>query len=492
MKEAMRELGVGGQAETPGGENSRSTPRSLSTVSRRALLGALGGAPAILGAARKPNILLLLTDDQRQDTVSARGNPHIRTPNLDSLVRTGVSFTNAYCMGGFSAAVCLPSRMMIQRGRSWFSVREQAAGYPCLPRSMKEAGYTTFHLGKRGNEDTASHQEYDHNLYMEPNDAAERDAALPGKQLADRTMEFLDRWKQEPGRKPFFMYLAGPAPHDPRVAPPEYLAKYDPEKLPLPPNYMPFHPFDNGEMYVRDERLAPWPRTKSEIRRQLRDYYAVIEHMDAQIGRIFERLRSLGEYENTIIAYTSDQGIALGSHGLMGKQNLYEHSMRSGLTIAGPGIPQGRTSDAFAYLFDIYPTLCDFAGAPKPESLEGRSLAGEIRGGKGGGRETVFLAYRDVQRAVRRGGWKLIRYPQINRTQLFNLRDDPFETRDLSSRPEHKDRTAELLQILAEQQKLFGDTLPLMIANPKPGDVDLEFFRKAPPVQPNPQQKKSG
>jgi arylsulfatase A-like enzyme len=458
-------------------------------ITRRRVLAAIPAAPAVLRAARRPNILFILTDDQRQDTIAALGNPHIRTPNLDGLVRSGVTFQNAYCMGGFSPAVCLPSRMMIQRGRAWFGVRQQAPGYPCLPRSMKEAGYMTYHLGKRGNEDTASHKEYDHNLYLEPDDVAERDAALPGKQVADRSIGFLDRWKQEPGRKPFFMYLAGPAPHDPRLAPPEYLAKYHADKLPLPPNYMPFHPFDNGEMYVRDERLAPWPRTEAEIRRHLRDYYAVIEHMDAQIGRIFARLKTMGEYDNTVIAFTSDQGIAIGSHGLMGKQNLYEHSMRSGFTIAGPGIPKGKRSDAFAYLFDIYPTLCDFAGAPKPESLEGRSLAPIIRGKEAAGRDTVFLAYREFQRAVRRGEWKLIRYPQIDRTQLFNLRDDPYEMRDLSAGPEHKERIAGLLRMLAAQQKLFGDTLPLTSDNPKPGTVDLEFFRQAPPVQPNPKKK---
>jgi arylsulfatase A-like enzyme len=458
-------------------------------ISRRRLLAGLSAVPAVLRAARKPNILFILTDDQRQDTISANGNPNIRTPNLDGLVRSGMTFQNAYCMGGFVPAVCMPSRMMIQRGRSWFSVRQQPPGYPCLPKSMKEAGYVTFHLGKRGNEDTASHKEYDYNLYMEPDDMAERDAALPGKQLADRTVQFLDGWKKDAGRKPFFLYLAGPAPHDPRLAPAEYLAKYDPDKLPLPPNYMPYHPFDNGEMYIRDEQLAPWPRTPAEIKRHLRDYYAVIEYMDAQFGRIFQKLKAIGEYDNTVIAFTSDQGIAIGSHGLMGKQNLYEHSMRSGFTIAGPGIPKGRKSDAFAYLFDIYPTLCDYAGAPKPESLEGRSLAPVVRGQKQAVRDTVFLAYREFQRGIRRGDWKLIRYPQINRTQLFNLRDDPFETRDLSARPEQKERIAELMRAMEEQQKAFGDTLPLTSQNPNPGDVDLEFFRKAPPSQPNTKKK---
>ena len=446
--------------------------------SRRAFLNSL--AVAFPQASRKkPNILFILTDDQRQDTIAAMGNPHIRTPNLDSLVTSGLTFVNAYCMGGYIGAVCTPSRMMIQRGRAWFSVRNQPPDYPCLPRSMKEGGYVTFHLGKKGNVDKQSNELYDHNLYMEPDDVAERESGRPGQQVADRTIGFLKDWKKDANRKPFFMYLAGPAPHDPRIAPPEYLAKYDPARLPLPPNYKPFHPFDNGEMLIRDEQLAPWPRTETEIRRHLQEYYAVIEAMDAQFGRIFAQLKAMGEYDNTIIVFTQDQGIAIGSHGLMGKQNLYEHSMRSGLILTGPGIPRNRRVNSFAYLFDIYPTLCDFAGVPIASSLEGRSLLPVIQGKSTVVRDTIFLAYRDVQRAVRLGRWKLIRYPKINRSQLFDLEEDPYELRDLAGDVTHRTLVAELMALMVEQQKLFGDSTALTSDKPSPGEVTLEFFQKA-------------
>ncbi len=424
-------------------------------------------------------MLFLLTDDQRQDTIHALGNPVIQTPNLDALVRSGVTFQNAYCMGGFSAAVCLPSRMMMLRGRSWFSVREQPETAPNFPRSMNEAGYLTYHLGKRGNEDLRTHKAFAVNQYVEPDDEAERLDGKPGKQVADRTIAFLKEWKRN-ARQPFFLYLAGPAPHDPRVAPPEYLARYDPDRIPLPVNYLPFHPFDNGEMFIRDEKLAPWPRTQQEIRRHLRDYYADITHLDGQIGRIFQCLREIGEYDNTIIVFTSDQGIAIGSHGLMGKQNLYEHSMRPGLIFAGPGIPRNRRVEAFAYLFDVYPTVCDLVGAPIPASLEGRSLAPVTRGETSGVRDTIVLAYRDVQRAVRRGRWKLIRYPKIDRNQLFDLQTDPEETRDLAGEPAHAARIRELLETMRAQQKLYGDTAPLTVESPRRGEVSLEFFRRPP------------
>src|SRR6185295_12363812 len=125
---------------------------------------------------------------------------------------------------------------------------------------------------------------------------------------------------------------------------------------PLPPDFLPQHPFDNGEMTVRDEKLAPWPRTPENIRSQLADYYALITFMDLQIGRILAALDKSGAAQDTIVVFSSDQGLALGSHGLMGKQNLYESGMKVPLIFAGPGIPKGQ-ADALVYLHDIYPTV---------------------------------------------------------------------------------------------------------------------------------------
>jgi len=150
--------------------------------------------------------------------------------------------------------------------------------------------------------------------------------------------------------------------------------------------------------------------------------------------------------------------------------------MRSGMIFAGPGIPRGQSVNAFAYLFDIYPTLCDVAGAPKPESLDGKSLMPVIQGKTAQVRDTVLLGYRDFQRAVRQGQWKLIRYPQIDRTQLFDLEADPYEINDLAARPEQRARVEQLMKALRAQQRIFGDKLPLTAEHPRPGDINLEFF----------------
>jgi arylsulfatase A-like enzyme len=228
---------------------------------------------------------------------------------------------------------------------------------------------------------------------------------------------------------------------------------------------------------VRDETLAPWPRTPEVVRKHLTDYYGVITYLDMQIGRILQALKESGEYDHTVILFSSDHGLAVGSHGLFGKQNLYEDGMRVPLIFAGPGIPKGR-SDALVYLHDLYPTVCELAGVPVPASLDGRSLAPVLRGKKKGVHDALFLAYRNVQRAVRQGDWKLIRYPQVNKTQLFDLKNDPDETKDLADDPKHAGKVKEMLALLAKQQQEYGDKQPLTVDNPQPAEVDLSFFKR--------------
>ncbi len=450
----------------------------MRTHSRRTFSALLGAG--IAGAqSRKANVVFILTDDQRQDTIRALGNPHIVTPNLDALVRSGTTLMNAYCMGGHSAAVCLPSRMMIQRGNSWFRVTREKIAQPNLAETFKLGGYATYAFSKRGNVDNDAQSYYEFRDVPLPDDQTDRMAGEPGKQMADCAIRFLTGWKQKKNR-PFLMYLAGAAPHDPRVAAKAYLARYDAEKIPLPKNYLPLHPFDNGELKIRDEALAPWPRTPERVQQELRDYYAVITQMDEQIGRIVQAVKDAGEFNNTYFVFTSDQGLAMGSHGLMGKQNLYEHSMRAGLLVAGPGIAKNRRVNDFAYLFDIYPTLCELTGTPGPTGIEGRSLAPLLLGKKYEGRDTIFLGYRDVQRAVRQGRWKLIVYPKVNRVQLFDLEADPFEVTDLSAKPDQGARVAELKALMRKQQELYGDKIALESERPGKAEVDASFFGPSP------------
>ena len=225
----------------------------------------------------------------------------------------------------------------------------------------------------------------------------------------------------------------------------------------MPRNFLPQHPFNNGEMTIRDEALAPWPRTPEVVRQHLADYYAYITFTDDQVGRILDALRASGEYANTIVVFSSDNGLAIGSHGLFGKQNVYEHATHEPLLIAGPGIPKGKRSEAFCYLLDIFPTLGALCGVSAPEGSEGLSLLPVIRGEVAQRRDSVFTAYRHLHRAVRDDRWKLIVYPQIGYTQLFDLRRDPFERRNLADRPAYDGQVQRLTALLHGWQQRLGD-----------------------------------
>ena len=428
-------------------------------------------SPALGG--ERPHIVFLLADDQRADTIAALGNSAVETPHLDELVRSGFAFRNAYCMGSTSAAVCNPSRHMLLSGMSLYRydpMRREGT----LGDLMSRAGYVTWHTGKRGNTAREYHQAFQHSTYLD--DEKERTSGHHGKEAVDRAIEFLNSgWDR---KRPLFLYLAFEGPHDPRVADERWMRLYGRDQLALPRNFMPFHPFNNGELLVRDERLAPWPRTPEIVRSHLHDYYACITSIDHQIGRIRGTLQELGELENTIFIFSSDHGLAIGSHGLFGKQNLYEHSMKAPLILAGPGIPHGQ-SESFAYLFDILPTIAELAEADVPAALDGQSLLPIVRGERDQVRDTIFLTYRQVQRAVRQGDWKLIRYPQVDVTQLFNLRLDPHELTNLADDPSQAERVNHLLAQLASEQRRFGDNTPLTVGSPQEGVVDEAYFEAA-------------
>ena len=408
---------------------------------------------AALALQDRPNVLVIVSDDQRADTL---GNPLVRTPHLDALAREGTSFSRAYCMGAQQGAVCVPSRAMFLSGRSLFRVSDNLGKDEALwPKAMEESGYATFAAGKWHNGQKSFGRAFPSSgpIFFGGMGDQFKVKVTDGRgtRLAEgySTDVFFDAaegfLRDYRDAKPFFLYVSLTAPHDPRTPP---AALYDPAVLPLPANFLPEHPFDNGELEVRDEKLLSRPRKAEDVRRELAAYYSMITHLDGRVGRLLKVLDDAKRRENTLVVFFSDHGLALGSHGLLGKQNLYEHSMRAPLVMAGPGVPKGRTSDALGYLFDVFPTVAALAKVPLPEGVEGRDLLK-------GGRESIFTAYRDVQRALRTDRWKLIRYPKIGKTQLFDLQADPHETTDLAAaQPE---RVRELEARLDAERKAWAD-----------------------------------
>ena len=297
----------------------------------------------------QPNILFLFADDQRTDTIAHFGNQHIKTPNLNKIAERALNFTNAYCMGSIHGAVCQPSRAMLHSGRTLYHVPMDLKNVVTLGEVLGKNGYSTFGTGKWHNGKESFARSFHSgkaimfggmsNHLKVPVEDMDFDRTFSNKRtgekfsselFADAAIEFI---KNRDNSKPFFCYVSFTAPHDPRQPPKEFAEEYYKANLPLPKNFLPQHPFDMGSMQIRDEVLAGWPRTEEVIRDQLAEYYGMITHMDGQIGRILGTLKRHSQRE-TIIVFSADHGLAMGSHGLLGKQNLYEHSMKAPMFIA--------------------------------------------------------------------------------------------------------------------------------------------------------------
>jgi arylsulfatase A-like enzyme len=436
--------------------------------------------PARAADSKGPNVLFLLADDQRADTIAALGNKHIKTPNLDRLLKRGLSFDRAYMQGAFQGATCVPSRAMLLSGQSLFRVDEKLLRDETWPEAFGKAGYATFISGKWHNGEKSlvrSFQEargifsggMTNPLKAKLADVTDGRLSTPKLApkhacavFADEAVRFLNR-KHD---KPFFCFVPFDAPHDPHVVPDDFPGSYEPDKLPLPANVLPQHPFDNGEMTIRDEALLGWPRDPKKVRVMLAEYYRYVSYLDAEIAYVLDALDKSPHANNTIVVFAADSGVARGSHGLIGKQNLYEHSIRVPLVIAGPGVPKDKRTAAMCYLFDVLPTLGKLCGVTAPTASEGSEFTATLLDPNRAARTNLVFAYRNVQRAVRDDRWKLIRYPQVDRTQLFDLLADPDEVTDLAGKPEHAAKVKELLTLLEAEQKRYGDKTPLTAENP--------------------------
>ena len=281
--------------------------------------------------------------------------------------------------------------------------------------------------------------------------------------LKDDALGFIDQAKSKDS--PFFMYLAFNAPHDPRQAPQEYIDKYPLENISLPKSWMPEYPqkedMGNGPD-LRDEALAPFPRTEYATKKHIQEYYAIITHLDAQIGKILDALEASGKMDNTYILFTADHGLAMGRHGLLGKQSMYDHSIRPPLMLMGPDIPKGKQVSNDVYLQDIMATGLELAGVKKPDYVEFKSFLAQAKGEmKEGNYKEIYGAYIDLQRMIRKDGFKLIVYPKIKKILLFDLQKDPEEIENLADMPKYKNKVKSLFADLIQLQKEMEDGLDL-------------------------------
>lgn len=466
-------------------------------------------APPQVAQKKKPNFLFLFADDLTFDAIHAFGNPLIKTPNLDHLVKDGFTFTHAFNQGSWSGAVCVVSRAMLACGRYIYHARDDLDRVPLWGEVMGKAGYNTFITGKWHNGFETAYKSFQNGRsigegmyetkggvkgpgYNRPMEGIEShwtpyDTSLLGHWFprfydiittdtgkvkspeyrihrhtseiyADNAIDFLNQRNQE---QPFFMYVAFNAPHDPRQSPREFIDQYPLDSISLPPSYVPEHPFDQGEkLTLRDEILAPFPRTEYAVKTHIQEYYAIITHLDQQIGRILATLKKNGLENDTYIIFTADHGLAVGKHGLLGKQNQYDHSIRVPMIIVGPDIPQNEKSDELVYLQSAFPTTCELAGIQIPNTVEFKTLLPIIQNGSTG-EEAIFGSYKGFQRMIRTKSHKLILYPEVQERQLFDLAKDPYEVKNSIDEPDNEVILQSLYNRLILLQQEVGDTLKI-------------------------------
>ncbi|MCA8991030.1 MAG: sulfatase-like hydrolase/transferase [Planctomycetaceae bacterium] len=467
------------------------------------------GLSATLHAADRPNFLFILVDDQSPfDLKTYTPDSPLDTPNIDRLAANGMVFDTAHHMGSWSGAVCTPSRHMIMSGRTVWHIPGQGRKNspnpnsanpqlvpPDLPQQtmgavFNRAGYDTMRTCKKGNSYAAANQ-----LFTVVHEASKRGGTdeTGSAWHAERVLDYLNDRESSKDEDPFLIYFGFSHPHDTRDGKPELLAKYgavnhadketlppaNPKQPPLPPNYLLEHPFHHGHPGLRDEVAVSgvWERRDEvTIRNEIGRQFACSENIDIQIGRVLQKLEAMGELDNTYIIYTSDHGMAIGRHGLQGKQNLYEHTWRVPFIISGPGIPHGKRVPGNIYLLDVLPTLCDLAGIEIPATVEGKSFRPVLEGKQQTVREVLYGAYcggtKPGLRCVKKGDWKLIKYDvmdgAVHETQLFNLAENPHEylaqhqrphvlQTNLADNPAFAKQRAELEALLLEEMRRLDD-----------------------------------
>lgn len=481
-------------------------------VSSLLMFATFAASASMVDAAEKPNILFLFADDMAYETSPGfESNPEVETPNLDRLRDKGFTFTNAYNMGGWHGAVCVASRTMLNTGRFLWHARNEEKSlvkeYQGKGRTwaqlLEKGGYDTYFTGKwhvrmdankvfkvarhiRPGMPNQVPSGYNRPIEGKPDvwkpwDTKNEGFWKGGKHwsevTADDAIDYLGM--AEKSENPFFMYVAFNAPHDPRQAPKEYVDKYPPEKVKVPEPFYPEYPFEIGSNTIRDEKLAPLPRTKHAVQVNRAEYFAIITHLDAQIGRILEALEKTGKADNTYIVFTADHGLSCGRHGLMGKQNMFAQSVQVPFHVVGPDVEHHTWGEAPIYLQDVIPTTLQWAGLEVPEQIEFRSFAAHICNEEGkyphsepygdGNLITMYGAYVDSQRMVDEGvgGHKLIVYPKLGKELLFDNLADGNEANDLAESADSKPVLERLRQQLVRWQRETGDTLDLTKTMPE-------------------------
>jgi arylsulfatase A-like enzyme len=468
-------------------------PAFLTLLFPAAVLG--DASPPPERPSPRPNILFIMADDHASHAMSCYGSKLNRTPNLDRLAGEGMRFANCFCTN----ALCGPSRAVILTGKyshingfvdnhhefSRFDNRQQT-----VVKLLRKAGYQTAVIGKWHLRCTPEGFDY---WQVLPNQGDYYDPVMieMGKRrkhkgyvtdvITDLTLEFL-KTKRDPS-KPFFVCCHHKAPHRSWEPGPKHKTLYSGCEIPEPETLHDDHlgqgtaasvqTMDMKDLKQRDLK-APVPKglsTRQEkkwrYQRYIKDYLRCVASVDENVGRVLNYLQESGLADNTVVFYTSDQGIFIGDHGWFSKRLMYEESLRMPLLVRWPGhVRPGSVCDAMVLNLDFAETFLDIAGLPIPRDMQGRSLMPLLEGVTPANWRTSmyyryydFPGYHHVHKClgVRTGRHKLIFYPELDEWELFDLEKDPHELTSVYDDPTYATVVRTLKAELARLKQEFGD-----------------------------------
>lgn len=455
----------------------------------------LGGwvAGAAPGARRPPNIVVILTDDQRWDAMSCAGNTLIRTPNIDRLAAEGARFANAFV----TTSLCSPSRASLLSGQyaRRHGVQNNFTEYPDdlpgYPRRLKEAGYETAYIGKwhMGEDNDERRAGFDHwfshrgqgNYFdNEFNDDGVR-RRIPGYYTTAITEQAV-AWLRREHARPFLLILGQKAPHGGPIQPePRFEHALDVVPIPRPANAddyaAPGKPSWLRESFPTWHGLGGPLYGRKDYADFVRAYLSTLLSVDESVGRVYETLKESGRLDDTVIVYTSDNGFVLGEHGRVDKRTLYEESIRVPLLVRYPPLARaGTVIDRMVLNLDLAPSLVDLGGARPLSGISGQSWKPLLEGRRVAWRKSFLYEYNYEKqfpytpnvRGVRTPEWKWIRYPHGDGSpdrfspELYHLTEDPLEQHNLADDPRFARQRRRLERELERLSRQAGpDRIPV-------------------------------
>jgi arylsulfatase A-like enzyme len=466
----------------------------------------------VANAAARPNVIVILTDDQRSDALGVAGHPHLKTPWMDRLAHEGVHFRNAFC----TTSLCSPSRASILSGLYAHShgvvnnFTEYPVDLPSFPRQLQQAGYRTGYIGKwhMGENNDSPRPGFDHFIThkgqgkyfdTEFNTNGQGAAVIPGYYTQVVTELALD-WINQPTAQPFFLMLGHKAPHSFYVPEPKFATAFQQVDVQYPrsafqlddkPSWFTirrntWHGIYGPLFDFRKQFPDSSPAAVKDFAAMTRAYWATLLSVDESVGKLYTALEAAGKLDQTIIVFAGDNGILNGEHGMVDKRTMHEASIRVPLIVRYPGLTpttSPRTMDEMVLHIDLAPSLLELCDAAPLAHIHGRSWVPLVRQGDPAWRTSWFYEYNyEPQfpytpnlRGVRTADWKYVRAPEGNggpdpyRAELYHLASDPEETKNLIDRPQHAGKVREL-QALLFRHMAETNAFP----NQMPADAKIE------------------